>query len=101
MKTIIDLLNKEREVGLTVLNLNTALAQKSAVAYKNYLDNGGNERAAKDKVIDNIKIDDSAWLELEDKYSRAKLYLKYLQSCVSCLEYVLDKGEFIQSIETD
>ena len=99
MKNIAELVNTKFEIETKVAELNLWLSQKSTVEYYNYLQNGGNARTAKDKVIDEIKINDETWMLKEEDYKKLKVYLTYLTDCIKVLEYVDDIDNFLLEIK--
>lgn len=99
MKNIAELVNTKFEIETKVAELNLWLSQKSTIEYYNYLQNGGNARTAKDKVIDEIKVNDETWMLKEEEYKKLKVYLTYLTDCIKVLEYVEDIDSFLLEIK--
>jgi len=93
--TVLDLVNKKREMNVKTLNFKLWLAQKASVEYYTYLQNGGNARTAKDKVIDELKMKDDEWLQKEVDYTMFKASLSYLTDCLNIV------SAFIQNDRLD
>jgi hypothetical protein len=85
-----DYIQKRDEVAHKIAELKMWIADKETVEYKNYIDNGGNARSAKDKVLSELKFESEDWMakeveleELKKTYTTMSFVLETLQKMIS------------------
>lgn len=83
-------IQKRDEVAHKIAELKMWIADKETVEYKNYIDNGGNARSAKDKVLSELKFESEDWMakeveleELKKTYTTMSFVLETLQKMIS------------------
>ena len=77
----IDIVNKKIKLESKVIELKLALAQKEDKSYTEFIQdplNSSMVKSAKDKIISQIKQEDTEWLEMESDLSIAEISLKAL-----------------------
>ena len=86
----VDYIQKRDEVAHKIAELKMWIADKETVEYKNYIDNGGNARSAKDKVLSELKFESEDWMakeveleELKKTYTTMSFVLETLQKMIS------------------
>ena len=72
--------------------------------YKKYLEDGGNARTAKDKVLEEGINNDKTWQDLIQDYEVVKIKIKLHEDAVQISKHLLDSGidlvdKFLMSIE--
>ena len=95
-------IQKKDEVAHKIAELKMWIADKETVEYKNYIDNGGNARSAKDKVLSELKFESEDWMakeveleELKKTYTTMSFVLETLQKMISTVtSSYMTKGEY-------
>lgn len=77
------------EISHKIAELRIYLQQKEVVEYKNYIDNGGNARTARDKVIGELKLDSEDWLEKEVELEEIKKTHATMSFCLETLQKMI------------
>lgn len=88
----IDIVNKKIKLESKVIELKLALAQKEDKSYTEFIQdplNSSMVKSAKDKIISQIKQEDSEWLEMESDLSLAETSLKALNIKIDILRDTL------------
>ncbi len=90
-----EVVNSKFAVAKRASELKLWLSQKASVEYFNYINNGGNARTAKEKVLDELKMkeENTLWLQKEQDYEQARIIYTYLVDCLNVANNLLSAGE--------
>ena len=81
------------EVKSKMDGVNLWLKQKETVEYYNYIQNGGNSRTAKDKVVDELKMNNDEWMSKEDDLRQIKAIHTYLATSKDIIIGLINNNE--------
>lgn len=102
MKKIQKLILEKVEAQSNKEDLKVWLGKEETLAYTKYLENGGNARTAKDKVLAEIKstlTEDSEWLKAEEKLREVSLLLSFLDNLNIYVKLFLQNGIEMAKVE--
>ena len=88
----IDIINRKIKLESKVIELKLALAQKEDKNYSQFIQdplNASMVKSAKDKIVSQLKQEDSEWLEMESDLSLAETSLKALNIKIDILRDTL------------